>query len=1006
MILIDNRIFDDSFLIDKEPFDQAMSPGIKRSRKGRTRLHTDEKILLHLSEFTSRREIWDAPREVTQKGIADRLDMLENNVSRAVKRLIREKVVEKDLRHIKGAKRRKNAYFLTPDGDRIVQEIKENSRSMSVTINTEDGIEKAKAEVALREALKKMKSLTLLDIYLAKENGEEPIPIFEGDRQPMEPGIVGRFQTPGKFFGREDELVVIDKFLNSPAGVLLIRGIAGVGKTTLVLHALGRKNYRGIYIGCEPWTDPVELLDALRQGASELGIENPFMEIPSTNPSPGMLARAARETSGRGLVIIIDDIQKTGGSIDMYLDALCKSSMGSSPLKTIILTRERPDFIDPRYELHGDVISIELEGLGRDAIAEMMGSKGKAGDPNTLWKVTRGHPLFLELALSSSGVDPRARFNEFLDMEAISPLTPNQLKALRLASVSGVIVHRSLFYDVPSEDLERLKSKGLLRESESGLYATHDLIADHILHEMPASKSEEIRRDVIAYLISSVMRIWGEGPDILIRLSSDDSEDTVKLLETTGETFSSVEYENRPEMSDLVKDYIDSGVRMMLGMGMLQEVRLFLTILIDTSRRGRGRMLFPSVYSVDKVLTKGGEGLDFKLRRAGLEISEGEWERAEMTLESIGGGFPDGLLKGRRLAQFQHLRSMISRYKGEYRKMVESQRSAVETYEKMGDRGSAAREKLHLSRTMMRMGDADGALREAIKSASDYSSIPDRTGEIHSCIQCFRSAKSLGKKKTAKKFIERARKLSSKTGDSKLSALVQMELIMSGGSIDSTELNTFRNLASRIEEDDPVWLTAAYLRISRSMEGVTRRKDISTRIDCLKRTHELIEKGGGEDILMEEGHNSSDPFQYRTARMELLEQALSIIDSVTKKGEIGKKGLKMPFVRSRDGDTRLAILRELSDLYEMELNKLGGGETGSLDSNLLDSLMEGYLHALLRQGKHLQRSGNKKGARKVYNRCKSSIKEFEERMSTIPEYSPSWDIRKVKEVLEHNRSKL
>ena len=983
-----------------------MCPNIKRSKKGRKRLHTDEKILLHLSEFTLKREMWDAPFEVTQKGISERLDMLENNVSRAVKRLIKEKVVEKDLRHIKGAKRRKNAYFLTPEGNSIVQDIKESGKKLPVTIMTENGQQKVKAEVALRESVKRGKSLTLLDIYLAKEREEEPIQIFEGGMEPMEPKLVGRFQPPDRFFGREDELVVIDKFLGSPAGVLMIKGIAGVGKTTLILHALSGRTQRGIYIGCEPWTDAVELLNSLRQGASELGIEDPFMEIPSTNPSPGVLARATRESAGSGLVIVIDDIQKTKGAIDMYLDALCKASMGSKGLKTVMLTRETPDFIDPRYEIHGDVISMDLEGLDRDAIAEIMGSLGKRGDPNALWQVTRGHPLYLELALSSPGIDPKARFHEFLDMEAISPLSKNQLKALRLASASKVIVHRSLFYDIPGDDIDRLRSKGLLRETASGLYAVHDLISDHILQATPTAEIEEIRNDVLAYLLSSTLRIWGEGPDIMIRLRGDDSEDTLNLIGSMGEDYPSVEYEEMEEMNDLVKDYIDSAVQMMLGTGMIDEARLFLTILIDTSRRGRGRMLFSPVYTVDRILARNENGLDYKLRKSKLEIYEGEWERAEVTLESIEGRYPDGLLKGRRLAVFQHLRSMLSRYKGEYDEMLDAQRSAVATYEKLGDRLSAAMEKLHLSRTMLRMGDADGALKEAVSSANDYSSIPDRTGEIHASIQCFRSAKVLGKENAAEKYIQRAKKLSSRTGDQKLSALVQMELIVTGGRFENKDLELFDSMVRQLEIGDPGWVASAYLRIARAMEGVSEMEGVKKRGRCLNRANKLLDRRGTIDLLIDEEKVPAQPYQPRTARAELLEQTLSILDAIPQDTLTDEDLDDFGLTFIDGGDPKTEVLRQLSDLYSKEVKGLMMERGDSLDSLSIDRKMEGYVHSLIRLGNHLRQSGMKSRAIRTYSKCKEVISDFEERMSTVPEYNPSWDVGKVKEVLEHNRSRL
>jgi hypothetical protein len=57
-------------------------------------------------------------------------------------------------------------------------------------------------------------------------------------------------------------------------------------------------------------------------------------------------------------------------------------------------------------------------------------------------------------------------------------------------------------------------------------------------------------------------------------------------------------------------------------------------------------------------------------------------------------------------------------------------------------------------------------------------------------------------------------------------------------------------------------------------------------------------------------------------------------------------------------------------------------------------------------GHHLQLLGKRKRARDYYKKCKDVIDLYEKIMRLHPEHLTEWDIRKVKEVVEFNRSQL
>ncbi|MGA1822809.1 MAG: AAA family ATPase [Thermoplasmatota archaeon] len=979
---------------------------MKKERK-RTKLHTDDKIILLISEFSSRRGQWDAPYELTQAGMAEKLSMLENNISRSLKRLLKEGTVEKELRHVKGEKRRKNAYFLTRQGETAADQIREGLSERPVICRLDGKEIRMPMTRVVAECRSRGVAASLLDMYLNIDSGGEPVIIAEARGfTDISPKLVGRFSLPRHFFGREDELLVIDKFLKSDAGVLLIRGIAGVGKTTLILHAMTMHRARAGYIRCEPWTDPVELMNEIEFITGELGMDFEASVAEPAGPSPGMIIRALQNASGPGLVLIIDDLQKTRGGLDLYLEAMCKASMDRSGLKIVILSRETPPFIDPRYEIHGDVISIDLEGLGQDAIAELIGAKGRKGDHIQLWEMTRGHPLFIEIAMTSSDMDPGSRFGDFLEKEVIAPLPPIQRRCLQKASVCGLQAHISLFEGAEREDLDGLKAKGLLRETAPSIFSVHDLISDHVMNDMAGVERDEIEAGVLSYLTAAVLRLWGDGPELVIgiRDMEEDWDDDRKLVDISD--YSSIRYEDQDHLREQIRDYIDACVSLHVNRGLVDEAAGLIAILAGSARKGKGRILFRSM-NVLRGLLNDEDRMDMLLLQGNIEVQEEEWDLAEKTIERIENTMPAGLIKGRRKGDLEHIRSMVSRQRMRFDETVRSHKSAIETYRKIGDGASTARERLHLSRTLMRMGESEGSLKEALKTASEYAEIPDRYGESHACIQGYRAARAAGKHAAARKLIDRARKLAGSLDNHRLMALVELEEMISGDGDPSDNIERFDEVVGESTADDVQWAVQGYLRMSRSLEGSKGR--IRLRIRCLASARHLLsaenDRSASKTVI---AADSFEPDMVDSG-IDLLEQSLSLFDILEKRNmrkvRESAENSGWPFVKVREKDPKGSVLKQLSIMYEDRIRALPEVGTGSdMPTGLMDNYYEDLVHNLIELAIHYHKRDRLKSAKACYKRCGVIIAEYEWRMSELPDHTPSWNLRKAKEILNNNRA--
>src|SRR4030042_1455120 len=84
----------------------------------------NERILLHLAEFDRYRDEAEVPMGVSQEGISERLQTQVHNASRALASLQAEGLVFDRLSHVRGAPKRRRAYFLTEKGRQAAQTIR------------------------------------------------------------------------------------------------------------------------------------------------------------------------------------------------------------------------------------------------------------------------------------------------------------------------------------------------------------------------------------------------------------------------------------------------------------------------------------------------------------------------------------------------------------------------------------------------------------------------------------------------------------------------------------------------------------------------------------------------------------------------------------------------------------------------------------------------------------------------------------------------------------------
>ena len=73
-------------------------------------LHTEERILLYLSNFGDLDDVFEAPSDVTQKEIAVNVRVQRKHIYRYLKKLIEEEQMVETVCHVQGAKQRMKCY--------------------------------------------------------------------------------------------------------------------------------------------------------------------------------------------------------------------------------------------------------------------------------------------------------------------------------------------------------------------------------------------------------------------------------------------------------------------------------------------------------------------------------------------------------------------------------------------------------------------------------------------------------------------------------------------------------------------------------------------------------------------------------------------------------------------------------------------------------------------------------------------------------------------------------
>lgn len=401
---------------------------------GATKHHltVNEKILLHLLESHRSQNLREAPISITQKGIAENVNIRWNHVPRAMHSLKKQGYITEDMSHIEGKTRRQKAYFLTDEGLLFAKNLRERILGWDVFLRRSDG-QVAKLKLSRVNSQLKTK-FTPLTLYMSLKDDDiiDEKGLISGDEKEVkrkEPRIFftsGELVWPKDLIGRESEIKKLSDAIDSDKfQTIVIYGSVGIGKSALMAEILKMyKEKKNIF-----WYQ-------LSESDSEKDVLRGLGEFLSRLSEPDLLKylegkniqiEDAQRIIGRGLkeketILAFDNYFNVSEKVADLFSYLCDLAEKNKGLKVIINAMDTTPFYCRFYDKNEiakrKIAEFTIKGLDKEGIKSMLGTPNIDCDAlKKIHQMTRGHPLTIEL-IKKGDVNSLKRIKGFSRQEA------------------------------------------------------------------------------------------------------------------------------------------------------------------------------------------------------------------------------------------------------------------------------------------------------------------------------------------------------------------------------------------------------------------------------------------------------------------------------------------------------------------------------------------------------------------------------------------------------------
>lgn len=646
--------------------------------KGSLRIPVHKRIMLLLWDNMSYEDDYEVPEIISQNGIGKELGLRQTHVSRALSELTNEMLVNSRTAHIKGYDRRKKVYFLTKKGAGEIKRLIGEIEMSRIPVRSKDQtlkllpISKVRKIIGMSEG----KPPTMHELLTRYFDGSE----VDLSHMKREGHRTMSLPLNPHFFGRKGEVEILSNALkNKRIKMVCVLSIAGQGKTSLLAQfASGLKGTPTAWIGVDEWTRSMGILEEWGLFMDDLG-RTRTLEYIRGSKEPVMekiVSNLIKDLEDLRCVLILDDLHK--GQEAQELLAMIRPRIPKDVDVTIITgSRERSHFYGRKDTMKdGTVIEIELQGLDEESAFRLLTERGVPEEEHEMaYKMTRGHPLALELYISNTDIDG------YIWEEVTRGLSDEEQAVLKLASIYLQPVPLDALFPGTRADrelLQDLMDKVLLRKYRDGTYSIHDVIREHLRDSMTEEETGDYLEKALSYLS-------GRGAD----------RDLLHYIGLLSE-------HDRPELSEVLLRDGD----LLVGKG--YDHLLDLVPRMDPfTLKGSDMVRYLLLFS------------DLNIRDGDLSAAEGKLERAlevcDRSLKKVKSDRKKGEVLSL-VSRILHRSGEISKIRGIHAEVVVAQKKNVSYNRKYGKKSGLGKALNNLALAYLDAGELNNAM-EALKEA-------------------------------------------------------------------------------------------------------------------------------------------------------------------------------------------------------------------------------------------------------------------------------------------------
>ncbi len=366
-------------------------------------LSVNERIMIHLKDFSTDPVADGASLGQTQEGIGEGVGIRINHVPRATNSLLKDGYIDEALVHIGGLKRKRKAFFLTSKGLEASDSLISSLRLQKVPFRDSGGGEEL---VTIQDIAFKTRAMSAPTLILtAFKDGVILEDSLSGAKGCAFVSMLDLVSLPDHFVDRERERDILESVLEAGVGIVIVSGIKGIGKTSLVRITMerfkGRKNI--FWYAAHDWDTARSFMEQVSDMYVRLGRNELKKALRQTKDVDVSQAAAAlaRDMKDSDSVLVVDNVFDLGKEMMQIIHLLCEQAGSMHKSCLVLITRDREQLVCATSGTMTKKTEITIGGLDRNSAMEMMATLGlEPEDSDRVFAMTQGHPLAIKLVNS------------------------------------------------------------------------------------------------------------------------------------------------------------------------------------------------------------------------------------------------------------------------------------------------------------------------------------------------------------------------------------------------------------------------------------------------------------------------------------------------------------------------------------------------------------------------------------------------------------------------------